>query len=603
MGNARGLVVVAVLAVVQGLGLRPSNALRLHPGGRTGVSGTALQSMGSDVLQRPEDEDGPEFREYLKALMKMQLNRAKTGHAAPSSGSSDAYIAKLNRIKVERLALLKAGLPDAEIDTSYKPEDYQAALFEAAEPMVASAVLTGDAAIARPGRQASKGKVRQLTDEEIATAKSAEEKVQAALARQGMLPSQTKSSDSEYRDPIERLRASVDDESPEMDLIDTVLNQRSLKNAPQVTMTSQGRTPPPAVPKPMQAQPQPVMRAAAATPPRPMPLPPAASAPPKPSASYQQQLRAQEAAIAAPIAPRTPTQAAPMTTSASSSGFGSSRKLAANELEVAGEALKFLVKHRGGGPFGAGRFQGEGEVEGLESALRAAAEMLERDTEKAFGPVVATAAAPTPAKFAPPAPAPVPVQLKQQQQQPAAPKANWSKPPAPAPMPAPVIVSVPAPATAHTKATPPSESEAVPISVGLDQFLDKPKEMEVGELSALRDGLIQVLGMLTMEIASRPPAGAGAATPAPPVSHLPSQSTLDQATNRIASMTAGSESSSGPPNVTAEIKLALGLLLKHRGGPGFGHGRLDGHELVMLENKLKSAALLLEAEAKASVKK
>ena len=90
----------------------------------------ALNSLGSDIMPRPEDENSPEFKEYLRNLMKMQANRAKTGFAAPSSGSSDAYVAKLNRLKIERQALRDAGLGDAEIDTSYKEEDYKAAMYE-----------------------------------------------------------------------------------------------------------------------------------------------------------------------------------------------------------------------------------------------------------------------------------------------------------------------------------------------------------------------------------------------------------------------------------------------------------------------------------------
>lgn len=34
-----------------------------------------------------------------------------------------------------------------------------------------------------------------------------------------------------------------------------------------------------------------------------------------------------------------------------------------------------------------------------------------------------------------------------------------------------------------------------------------------------------------------------------------------------------------PDNLSKEVKLALGLLLKHRGGPGFGHGRFGIHHL------------------------
>lgn len=93
---------------------------------------TQLQSsygtLGSDALIRPEDEDSPEFRVYLKKLLEMQSNRAKAGFASPSSGSSDAYFAKLTRLKLEKIARRKAGLPE-EVDKSYRPEDYLAAVY------------------------------------------------------------------------------------------------------------------------------------------------------------------------------------------------------------------------------------------------------------------------------------------------------------------------------------------------------------------------------------------------------------------------------------------------------------------------------------------
>jgi hypothetical protein len=89
---------------------------------------TVLHSVGSDVLQRPEDENSPEFREYLKNLMKMQANRARSGHSSPSSGSSDAYFAKLTRLKIERQALKAAGLPEDLLDTGYTQDDYDAAM-------------------------------------------------------------------------------------------------------------------------------------------------------------------------------------------------------------------------------------------------------------------------------------------------------------------------------------------------------------------------------------------------------------------------------------------------------------------------------------------
>lgn len=85
---------------------------------------TKLNSLGTDLIERPDDEDSPEFREYLRQLMSMQVNRAKSGFAAPSSASSDAYFAKLNRIKVEKLKLRELGLPEDIVSTGYQPEDF-----------------------------------------------------------------------------------------------------------------------------------------------------------------------------------------------------------------------------------------------------------------------------------------------------------------------------------------------------------------------------------------------------------------------------------------------------------------------------------------------
>ena len=47
----------------------------------------AAGALGSDILQRPDDEDSPEFALYLKQLMALQINRAKAGFASPSSAS------------------------------------------------------------------------------------------------------------------------------------------------------------------------------------------------------------------------------------------------------------------------------------------------------------------------------------------------------------------------------------------------------------------------------------------------------------------------------------------------------------------------------------
>ena len=53
----------------------------------------------------------------------------------------------------------------------------------------------------------------------------------------------------------------------------------------------------------------------------------------------------------------------------------------------------------------------------------------------------------------------------------------------------------------------------------------------------------------------------------------------------------------GPVPIEKDLRIALGLLLKHRGGPGYGHGRLDGRELTLMEGKLRDVAQRLAQEA------
>lgn len=103
---------------------RSASIFRVTSDDGTGA-GQVASTTGSDALYRPDDEDSPEFQEYLKKLLQMQRNRAKTGFSAPSSRSTDAYFAKLNRIKLEKIARFRAGLPNDDIDVSYKPIDYE----------------------------------------------------------------------------------------------------------------------------------------------------------------------------------------------------------------------------------------------------------------------------------------------------------------------------------------------------------------------------------------------------------------------------------------------------------------------------------------------
>jgi hypothetical protein len=155
--------------------------------------------------------------------------------------------------------------------------------------------------------------------------------------------------------------------------------------------------------------------------------------------------------------------------------------------------------------------------------------------------------------------------------------------------------------------------------VGLNQYLADKKSLSKGELVNLRDGLIQVLALLSGDISVRPDddttttttttvagsgGGGGGGVQMSPSLGLPIADAVagmsTQATARIAASmdTAAPSSSSTSSSVDKEVKLALSLLLKHRGGPGFGHGRLTGSELGLLETKLRGVADLLVDEAR-----
>jgi hypothetical protein len=96
-------------------------------------------------------------------------------------------------------------------------------------------------------------------------------------------------------------------------------------------------------------------------------------------------------------------------------------------------------------------------------------------------------------------------------------------------------------------------------------------------LSALRDGLIQCLAIVQGEVSARAAA---------PINNV----TKDPVERQFVSTTANDIP------IEKDVKAAIGLLLKHRGGPGFGHGRLQGKELEYLETKLNQVVDRLEAE-------
>ena len=154
------------------------------------------------------------------------------------------------------------------------------------------------------------------------------------------------------------------------------------------------------------------------------------------------------------------------------------RELRIDELELMAKSLQLLVKHRGGGPFGAGRLQSVKDIANLEINLLDTVKMLTaadgvvastkvpvaapvKQAPVAVKQVPAQAPAPVPVRAAAPAPAPVPVR-------------------APAPVPVAAPVAVAAPVQTRMQA-PMEEDDSAPktIAQGLDQFLLAPNRRSV----------------------------------------------------------------------------------------------------------------------------
>ncbi len=587
-------------------------------------SNASLGTMGSDVLVRPQDENSPEFKDYLRNLLKLQANRAKTGFSAPSSGTSDAYLAKLNRLKLEREALRKAGLPDTEIDVAYKPEDYEAAVFESQEPLVASAPLTGDAAIAAaPGvsKKKSGNKMRELTSEEIAAAKSAEEAVARALAKGGVpLTRQNSDLDGADMSPDERLKKQLSMQSlgDDEDLLENLLEKTNNANNQNNVRTSKPGKQPNYIeslqkklsekgnnvqqrPSPVESNTRPAQQSSftanSVQNTRPVQSPPVESVRPAQIAttsvnvaesvkSLQQvpteggksvKLTASEKFRA--LQPKSASDDAVENAPKSPPVAQKAVKLSMEDLELSAQTLQLLIKHRGGGPFGLGRLQGE-EIKDLHNKLGEIVVALETDSIQnsveikqvnipkavvATTPqvpdivteteaVVVTKAVTKPTNFASPLPKAAPTKSS--------------------------IPSQDVPKVDNDLAFS-NQFEAktvnVPIALGLDKFLQTPRALDIDELSALRDGLIQCLAIVQGEVSARAAA---------PINNV----TKDPVERQFTSATANDIP------IEKDVKTAIGLLLKHRGGPGFGHGRLQGKELEYLETKLNQVVDRLEAE-------
>jgi hypothetical protein len=187
------------------------------------------------------------------------------------------------------------------------------------------------------------------------------------------------------------------------------------------------------------------------------------------------------------------------------------------------ESTEWLIKHRGGGPFGAGRLQTPEEILELERTMLEMVEVIRYDTEINSNAVASTTAttttAPAPQKqIVQPVAEPMkPLPPLSQSMVSPPPVATTTRPPVSAVAPPTPLTPLAPPANkqqiqqqpAAAPATPVTESsqEVIPIAVGLDRFLAAPEKASLMEMQGLRDGLIECLSLLQKNIQSRIAAG------------------------------------------------------------------------------------------------
>ena len=104
-----------------------------------------------------------------------------------------------------------------------------------------------------------------------------------------------------------------------------------------------------------------------------------------------------------------------------------------------------------------------------------------------------------------------------------------------------------------------NQLETITISERLQQFLTNPSGLPIHELNILRDSMIETLFLISNELRNRTNVKEGIVND-------------------------GLDKSDAEKNALT----ALGLLMKHKGGAGMGHGRLVGEELELMELMLQN---------------
>lgn len=345
--------------------------------------------------------------------------------------------------------------------------------FESQEPLISSVVLTGEAAIASRTRK-NNSKVRALTAEELDMEDIANSKVEELLrAQEALPPSERAKAPSNVRSVRRPIIPEITEGTPEINLIDQILSGRNLiaapENAAPARVAARENAQVPAVSNKERyiqskapekvAVVEKAAPVAAAVPLRPLPtvplrpLPPSQSAPvtppsPPPRAVVKE---VPPPAVKAPVAAAMP----------------SGKQLQNDELELMAKTLQLLVKHRGGGPFGAGRLETKKDISDLEKSLLDTISMLTKVDAGSSIPskTVAAPARPTPV---PAAPVPVPARAAVAAAAPVQAARVVTPPPAQVP--------VAAVTTAQVQQSVEGEEEPpMTIAQGLNQFLIAPQ--------------------------------------------------------------------------------------------------------------------------------
>lgn len=101
----------------------------------------------------------------------------------------------------------------------------------------------------------------------------------------------------------------------------------------------------------------------------------------------------------------------------------------------------------------------------------------------------------------------------------------------------------------------------------------------------------------TVEVTPPPPPSPVAEPPVVPQMTSPPPQQQQQPTAPTAETTESTSIPNNPEEIRQQVRTLMGLTLKHRGGTGFGRGRLKGQDIDQFEGLLKEVTTILKGES------